>query len=249
MWGWLNNSSTSQDEWDPLGGPGTPTAARHSVDVAVTAPTTPSAQPPVPSTPQTRAPATPVFQTPARSVPTENVEEFQHFSRLVDYKHLVHRLPAGMHVTPSQEDETVWNGVVFVRGGPYEGGVFKFQLHLRLYPMQPPVVVLLTRLYHPCVNALSGRLTLPLVAAWKPQAHRVWHVLAAFDEALKQPLSVSNEDTDEQSFEVSNPDAAQMGLTRPDTFQELCRVCAAESLNTAQALVQGTAPAGQGMEF
>ena len=48
----------------------------------------------------------------------------------IEYSHLQKNAPAGVFVMPSLESLRVWHGVIFVRKGVYQGGVFKFRVDL-----------------------------------------------------------------------------------------------------------------------
>lgn len=138
------------------------------------------------------------FQTPVRKVPDgfespSKSMDFQDYSLLVDYRHLSQRLPAGMHVSPGAE-AAQWSAVYFPRAGPYCRGAFRFVIVLAGYPMQPPHVQMLTRLYHPLVSVSSGAMDLASVLpAWVPQRHRVWHVLQAMEACMVNPAPVTGE--------------------------------------------------------
>ena len=53
-----------------------------------------------------------------------------------------------------------WNGVIFVKDGPYEDGIFKFRIDFTLkYPLNLPTVMFSPKqVYHPHVKFESGKL-------------------------------------------------------------------------------------------
>ena len=53
-----------------------------------------------------------------------------------------------------------WNGVIFVKDGPYEDGIFKFRIDFTLkYPLNLPTVMFSPKqVYHPYVKFESGKL-------------------------------------------------------------------------------------------
>mmetsp|Transcript_5235 Transcript_5235/g.6813 ORF Transcript_5235/g.6813 Transcript_5235/m.6813 type:complete len:359 (+) Transcript_5235:488-1564(+) len=50
----------------------------------------------------------------------------------IEYKHLKMNAPSGVLVTPSYDDLRTWYGVIFIRKGYYQGGIFKFIVKLPL---------------------------------------------------------------------------------------------------------------------
>ena len=41
---------------------------------------------------------------------------------------MANTLPLGLYLTPREENELGWNGVIFVHTGAYQDGVFKFSI-------------------------------------------------------------------------------------------------------------------------
>ena len=80
----------------------------------------------------------------------------------IEYSHLQKNAPAGVFVMPSLESLRVWHGVIFVRKGVYQGGVFKFRVDLPPeYPeldAWPQVTFVVARVFNPLVHEESGAL-------------------------------------------------------------------------------------------
>jgi ubiquitin-protein ligase len=52
-------------------------------------------------------------------------------------------------------ENIVWNGVIFIRSGPYIGGIFKFTVNFPInYPKSRPTVTFLLRpkFFHPLID-------------------------------------------------------------------------------------------------
>ena len=57
-----------------------------------------------------------------------------------------------------------WNGVLFVRTGFYESGIFKFNILFPLkYPLQGVKVQFVNKIFHPLINYSNGELDLKLL--------------------------------------------------------------------------------------
>ena len=81
----------------------------------------------------------------------------------------------GIYVIPSEDPfgnklnsyfliSIVWNCLVFVKGGYYEKGKFKFQIQIpKEYPAESIRVYSLTKVYHPLINMETGEVDLKVV--------------------------------------------------------------------------------------
>ncbi|XP_013188907.2 AKT-interacting protein isoform X2 [Amyelois transitella] len=86
----------------------------------------------------------------------------------------------GIYVIPSYENSFEWFGVIFVRAGYYEGGVFRFTITLpEKFPDESvPVVTFSSNLYHPAVNPNTGDLNLQEVfPQWDIKRNHIWQIL------------------------------------------------------------------------
>ena len=109
--------------------------------------------------------------------PTGRTQALKDLKLTIEYKHLKQNAPGGVLVTPAFDDLRRWHGVIFVRRGACEGGVFRFVVRLPrayndrdVYPditFEPPGAVI-----NPFVDPSTGRLDLasgyPL---WDPSCH------------------------------------------------------------------------------
>lgn len=90
-----------------------------------------------------------------------------------------------------ENDLKTLRGQITGPSGPYEFGVFKFDINLpERYPFDPPQVIFTTKVYHPNIDT-SGRICLDLLkpgptGTWKPQLN-ITVVLKAIRQLLSEP--------------------------------------------------------------
>ncbi|KAK4231419.1 hypothetical protein QBC38DRAFT_506820 [Podospora fimiseda] len=64
--------------------------------------------------------------------------------------------PAGVYVSLTPGDPSLWSGVIFVRHGPYASAILRFQISFPdAYPALPPLVTFSTDMFHPLITPLT----------------------------------------------------------------------------------------------
>ncbi|KHJ76496.1 ubiquitin--protein ligase, partial [Oesophagostomum dentatum] len=93
------------------------------------------------------------------------------FTRLVNEEiEIQTNAPPGCYAAPKSGDLLLWTAVIEGPAGtPYEGGTFFCNIHITTrYPLAPPKVEFLTRIYHCNVNAQGDVCLDMLNDKWKP---------------------------------------------------------------------------------
>lgn len=107
---------------------------------------------------------------------------------LVETKNLSKDPPPGISASPDENNCRYFHVVMSgPNGSPYEGGLFKLELFLpEHYPLYPPNVRFLTKIYHPNIDKL-GRICLDILKdQWSP-ALQIRTVLLSIQALLGSP--------------------------------------------------------------
>ncbi|KAJ6121030.1 hypothetical protein N7523_005310 [Penicillium sp. IBT 18751x] len=74
----------------------------------------------------------------------------------LEFASLRNAAPPGVYVSLAPGDPTLWNGVIFVRSGPYASAIVRFQIRFPdVYPDLPPLVTFATDVFHPLIVPLT----------------------------------------------------------------------------------------------
>jgi len=105
---------------------------------------------------------------------------FMEHSIMAEFNHLKKTRLPGVYVIPSYVDPLIWYGVVFIRQGTYQDGVFRFTLNIpQNYPDGDcPSVIFTPPIFHPFIDPTTGKLDLSRgFAEWRPNVNHIWQVL------------------------------------------------------------------------
>ncbi|KAK3598901.1 hypothetical protein CHS0354_036207 [Potamilus streckersoni] len=105
---------------------------------------------------------------------------FLEYTLMAEYNKLHKQKLPGVYVIPSALTPLVWNGVLFVRQGQYQDGVFKFTVNIpENFPHgECPRVIFEFPLFHPVVDPHTGELDVKRgFPKWRPKVHEICQVL------------------------------------------------------------------------
>ncbi|KAI6382389.1 hypothetical protein MCOR25_000687 [Pyricularia grisea] len=75
---------------------------------------------------------------------------------LAEFAGLKQACPDGVFMSLTPGDPALWSGVIFVRKGPYETAILRFQISFPdTYPRLPPLVTFSTDIFHPLITPLT----------------------------------------------------------------------------------------------
>uniref|UniRef100_A0A671LKW6 AKT-interacting protein-like n=1 Tax=Sinocyclocheilus anshuiensis TaxID=1608454 RepID=A0A671LKW6_9TELE len=119
----------------------------------------------LPSIPKNAAPITKAA-SPASSTQSANGTHasygpfYLEYSLLAEFTLVIKQKLPGIYVQPSYRSALMWFGVIFIRHGLYQDGVFKFTVYIPdNYPDGDcPRVIFDTPVFHPLVDPVSGEL-------------------------------------------------------------------------------------------
>jgi peroxin-4 len=101
-----------------------------------------------------------------------------------------------IHLTPSSTNIMVWTALIRgPQGSPYEGGVYQLNISCGSdYPLNPPLMTFVTKIFHPNVLFRSGEICLDILKkewspAWGLQAACRAIVSLLNDPAADSPLN------------------------------------------------------------
>lgn len=161
------------------------------------------------------------------AVATRNVNRayssyLQEYSIISEYGMVREQTIPGVYVIPSAQSSLLWFGVVFVRKGVYQGGVFRFTLLIpENFPdtKSPPRITFQSAMFHPQVDLKSGEMNVKRdFPEWRKGLH-LWQVL----EFMRTAFCILD------TKEPVNEECAEIYKNNPELFTDKVKLCVKSS--------------------
>ncbi|KAL7831228.1 hypothetical protein SRHO_G00307310 [Serrasalmus rhombeus] len=176
FWSMSTNTGRKRSDSEEQGGPGEQKAS----------PVRPSfGKKQLPSIPKNAVPITKPSSPASAAQATNGTHAsygpfYLEYSLLAEFTLVIKQKLPGIYVQPSYRSALMWFGVIFIRHGLYQDGVFKFTVYIPdNYPDgECPRVVFDIPVFHPLVDPVSGELDVRRVfTKWRRNHNHIWQVL------------------------------------------------------------------------
>ncbi|XP_066569533.1 AKT-interacting protein isoform X1 [Amia ocellicauda] len=155
------------------------------VEQAISPPRAPFGKKQLPSIPKNAVPITKPISPAASAQSTNGTHAsygpfYLEYSLLAEFTLVIKQKLPGIYVQPSYRSALMWFGVIFIRHGLYQDGVFKFTVYIPdNYPDGDcPRVVFDIPVFHPLVDPISGELDVKRAfTKWRRNHNHIWQVL------------------------------------------------------------------------
>lgn len=160
----------------------------------------------------------------------EDSEEARELQLVLEYRSLRAFAPSGVYTIPTIHDIYKWYGLIFIRGGEYQGGIFKFRIDIpHDYPYSCPELYFISHVFHPLVSPETGKLNLsPKFPVWTPKKDFIFLILSYMKFVFH------NKDYWENPNHIYNTAASSLYKTDETQFLREVRTCIMASIDDLQ---------------
>jgi len=160
--------------------------------------------------------------TPTRSVFDEFYKHYRDKEITEELSLYKNHQQDGVYITPSVMSLQIWFGVIFIRDGLYDEGIFHFTIYFTdEFPSTRPVLRFKSKVFHPQIEPKKGTLSLDsLYTNSKNKRVHVWEIVRQARSSFYQ-LDVNG---------ASNNEAALLFHDNFTTFKARCRSSVLDSL-------------------
>jgi len=143
---------------------------------------------------------------------------FLEYSILAEYNLLQKQKLPGVYVIPSSETSLCWYGIIFIRLGVYQEGIFRFRIQIpENYPDGDcPRLLFEHPVFHPLVDTESFELDVKRgFHKWRRNVNHIWQILLYMRKCFYK-------------FDIKDPiniEAANMYENDMDSFKDAAKAC------------------------
>jgi len=105
---------------------------------------------------------------------------FLEYSLMAEFNLLLKQKLPGIYCLPSAKSALTWYGVLFIRQGAYQEGVFRFQVQIpENYPDgDVPKIMFENSVFHPSIDPVTNQLNVKQgFHKWKRNVNHIWQIL------------------------------------------------------------------------
>ncbi|XP_073845645.1 ubiquitin E2 variant domain-containing protein pendolino isoform X1 [Musca autumnalis] len=152
----------------------------------------------------------------------------QEYKILAEYKMVASEKVGGIYVIPSFANSLLWYGVIFVRQGIYEEGIFRFNISLPdKFPDDKtvPTVIFQNEMYHPLICPFTGTLDLSQAfPLWRCGEDHIWQLLKYLQAIFIDPVECLRTPTS-STTKWPNSEAAELLMQNRAGFIAKVKEC------------------------
>jgi len=148
---------------------------------------------------------------------------YQEYSLIAEFSLLRSQRLPGIYCLPSAESPNLWWGVLFIRQGVYQEGVFRFRVVIPAHfpDAEVPSIVFEAPVFHPCIDPTTHRLNVKQgFPKWKRNVNHIWQLLLYTRKLFYRP--------EPGKGGVANPEAATLFSQDLEAFRTRVRGCVLE---------------------
>lgn len=147
---------------------------------------------------------------------------FREHAIIMELKHLSQNPLGGVYAIPSLKSLQVWHGIIFIRGGPYKDGIFRFVLFLQDdFPYSRPLLKFTSPVFHPQVHPTDGAFNLDVsFPQWERGKNSIWQILKCLKSCFYKV----------DTWGATNEVAANVIHTNLEKFKDKANLCAADAV-------------------
>jgi len=143
---------------------------------------------------------------------------FLEYSLMAEFNLLLKQKLPGIYCLPSAKSALTWFGVLFIRQGAYQEGVFRFQVQIpENYPDgDVPKIMFENSVFHPSIDPVTHQLNVKQgFHKWKRNVNHIWQILL-YARRVFYKIDIAN---------PVNPEAALLYEKDIEAFQARARSC------------------------